>query len=462
MKKRSAINRLKCALAALGILVINISVVIELSAGDPTPTPEPTINVNLKICIKDESNKPVVASGKLPLTIIGGKSPLNIPVNKADGCGLVTRDTPFKASKRYVILAATQGDNGVKMTTVYFDPSSYAINPEARDAAPQYIEIITKDGVSIIDKSGKQILYNRLSATPPPIPAANGTNISADVNNPNTGNISADVNNSNSGNNSTDNSLTGNNSGTQNGNANSSSNAADGSFLLTLTGIISFLSLLGISAILIRLFSAQPVAEQKVGDVLKIDLRGFKSEMKQTITETINSLPPPSIDVPEMLNRLKEIIAEESENRGTRIQTVTESDSAPLDTRKPAAVISRPLVTVSRQERQIRDAMTNYRNLISGSGANYIELQPTGETSPEYMVGQQSVRLHEQRGGKYVAFPVDDQPNEAWVFPAVNLRFTENSFSLIFPQLTKEDYEEGNVTPRKAVKQNNADTWLIL
>lgn len=433
IKKSSALNRLKLALNVLRIIVINLLPVFQLIASAQTPTPSPTFKINLQVCVKDETGTLVTEKDKedkpVSLKIVGGAAIANVTFDKP-GCAVISRKLNFTSNKEYILSAEFQGENGVKMTARHFDPSSYQTE---EDKAPGIIDIIIKDGVSVVDKDGQEIYYSKSNIDTSVSPA----NTAAPDTSP-TGNVNNTGSNENTGN--------------SNGNSTGYTNAS-----ILITGILSLIALL---ILIFRLIIYPPSMTFQTNEAHfdKESLQSITSEVKNDIIRAINNKQL-QLDFSGFTQQLKTLI-DDAVKQKTEIPATGNEQTAE---RKFGQTVSETHFTGgSTGDDQMQIAQAHYKNLNQGANISRIELQPAGETTPENMVGQQAIKFFEQLGGKYVAFPLEGKSNEAWLFPAVKYKFSENSFSLVFPNLTKEEYEGGNITPRKAFKQSNNETWLIV
>lgn len=448
VKKQAAINRFKFTLTALGILVINIFLVFNF----PTRA-ESTDNflLNLKVCVKDENNNPIKNSN-VSLRIFGGNVLSEIPYDPKTGCGLVDVTRQFTASKQYVILVSTQGEKGVKIAARHFDPSSYKVNPsKVNSSEPNktsagiikipVIEISVKDGVSVFNKEGNSLYYNDLV-----------TNVSVGSVPPESANVSSGINNPGNSNTAVNTNMNSGNGGGKN---------QDGSLswrdVISIFNLLVLLILLGIYVRpLVQSFFQEDIPESD-----DADLPPAGDEVRTDIIKDVNSNAQTA--VLDALEEIKALLT--AKNAKTEPETVASDNKAyfaaeiPPESEIPAEIPDFSSI-VTTSSGQMEDAQRRYKALINGSVTDYLELHPTGDSSPEHMVGHQAAKLCEYKSGKYVAFPLETKLNEAWIFPARGYKFSENFFSPIFPELTKEEYESGNITPKNAVKKDGM--WLIV
>lgn len=103
------------------------------------------------------------------------------------------------------------------------------------------------------------------------------------------------------------------------------------------------------------------------------------------------------------------------------------------------------------QHRQMEDAKIKYSRFSCGEAVEHFYLMPSGSSSASNMVEGAKVELREQSNGTYVAFRSNVTNHEAWVFPMPNMFFSSETFKAVFPALTVEDYESGNIEPQRVV-----------
>lgn len=107
--------------------------------------------------------------------------------------------------------------------------------------------------------------------------------------------------------------------------------------------------------------------------------------------------------------------------------------------------------TVNRQDRGRSVAKQQYRSFSQGQSVDHFFVMPTGSSSANNMVEDAGVELREQSSGTYVAFHLIENQNRAWAFPMPETHFTSESFRSLFPDLTAEQYEAGDIEPRALV-----------
>jgi hypothetical protein len=130
-------------------------------------------------------------------------------------------------------------------------------------------------------------------------------------------------------------------------------------------------------------------------------------------------------------------------------------DAAPEDDRPPQPGHATPANTAPETETQLsyrlKDVKMKYRHFAQGHNVEHFYLMPSGSSSASNMVEDAKVELLEQSKGAYVAFRSGSNHAEAWVFPMPEIHFTPETFKAVFPKLTAQDYETGNIEPLRAV-----------
>jgi hypothetical protein len=96
-------------------------------------------------------------------------------------------------------------------------------------------------------------------------------------------------------------------------------------------------------------------------------------------------------------------------------------------------------------------AKQQYSSFSRGEFVDHFFLMPSGSSSAADMVEGAKIALREQKQGTYVAFRSIDNENEAWVFPKPHRDFTPETFGALFPDLTAQQYESGDIDPKTAV-----------
>jgi hypothetical protein len=117
----------------------------------------------------------------------------------------------------------------------------------------------------------------------------------------------------------------------------------------------------------------------------------------------------------------------------------------------PASEPTAPSTKVDRRDRGRGDAKQRYRSFSQGQSVEHFFVMPSGASSASGMVEDAGVELREQNSGTYVAFHSIDNQDGAWAFPMPGTHFTSDSFRSLFPDLTAEQYEIGNIEPRALV-----------
>jgi hypothetical protein len=108
-----------------------------------------------------------------------------------------------------------------------------------------------------------------------------------------------------------------------------------------------------------------------------------------------------------------------------------------------------PPTIIDPQVRSRSDAKQRYRSFSQGQSVEHFFVMPSGASSASSMVEDAGVELREQNSGSYVAFHSIDNPDGAWAFPMPDTHFTSESFSSLFPDLSAEQYESGDIEPRQ-------------
>jgi hypothetical protein len=96
-------------------------------------------------------------------------------------------------------------------------------------------------------------------------------------------------------------------------------------------------------------------------------------------------------------------------------------------------------------------AKQQYSSFSRGEFVDHFSLMPSGSSSAADMVQGAKIALREQKQGTYVAFRSIDNENEAWVFPKPHYDFTPETFGALFPDLTAQQYESGDIDPKTAI-----------
>jgi hypothetical protein len=96
-------------------------------------------------------------------------------------------------------------------------------------------------------------------------------------------------------------------------------------------------------------------------------------------------------------------------------------------------------------------ARQQYSSFSQGECVDHFFLMPSGSSSASDMVDGAKIALREQKQGSYVAFRSIENENEAWVFPMPHRDFTPEAFNALFPHLTAQQYESGDIDPKTAI-----------
>lgn len=437
LKKIFLFNGLNFTRIAFGIFVLNSLFVAGTVAAEPAASSSPPaeFNINLMVCIRDENDQPAVEKTKdgniSPISfVITGGARIIKPKSDSNACSVIDSTIKFTAVKEYVIMVSHQNQNGVRMAIRQFDPGLFKTGTKT---TPSTINIKLKDGVSVFDKNGDEVFYNKISPTVGKTePQTPGSQNDSD------GNANA------------------NSAGSQPTELKATSSFWDGA--------ISFINLAGIIMICVLCFLIlrRPTLAPE-SDKNLLEKRDFESLANAHKDSIISAIKAKSFEV---VVAAPEVKPGQSLTDGIPkpepepVQGIGEEALLLKSQNQPSVNAADPNLTSVSPDLQSA-AQSYYLKFKGGAPIPHIELQPTGESSPEHLLGNQGIKLSEQVGGKYIAFPTADKPDETWVFPSPTLWFSETVFSLVFPELTRENFEAGNITPKKAVKQNNSQIWLI-
>lgn len=96
-------------------------------------------------------------------------------------------------------------------------------------------------------------------------------------------------------------------------------------------------------------------------------------------------------------------------------------------------------------------ARQQFSSFSRGEYVDHFFLMPSGSSSAADMVEGAKIALREQKQGTYVAFRSIDNENEAWIFPKPHRDFTPETFNALFPDLTAQQYESGDIDPKTVI-----------
>jgi hypothetical protein len=129
---------------------------------------------------------------------------------------------------------------------------------------------------------------------------------------------------------------------------------------------------------------------------------------------------------------------------------------------KPAAPAARATTQTStrRQNSDFDDAKARYRELSGGQQVEHFCLMPSGSSTASGTLEDARIELFEESTGTYVGFNSAAGKGEAFVFPMPNVYFSPDTFKALFPGLSAQDYESGNIEPKVAVN-TGLKVWKI-
>lgn len=173
----------------------------------------------------------------------------------------------------------------------------------------------------------------------------------------------------------------------------------------------------------------------------------------QRIGEKVERLAPAATASPAVVKEYAGAAYDGSfDGSGARTEHVS---AAPADVRPAAHAAPEPepaAETAATQHRHhLDDAKMRYSRFSGGEAVEHFYLMPSGSSSASNLVEDAKVELREQNNGTYVAFRSSVNENEAWVFPMPNMFFSPETFKAVFPALTAQDYESGNIEPKRVV-----------
>lgn len=383
------------------------------------------VEMDLKVCVVDENNQPAtVITDKglqvVTVTLVGGTS--DFQLKKINGnCLSATKLKPKKSIRLALVVTQSQDPNGVKMTTRFINQNS----------ANKLVDVTVplKNGVTVIDESGKELtqINPQKSPTPTPSgsPAESPTVVPTVV--PTTGFLSE--------------------------------NAKDG-FSIAM----SFFTLLTLGALGVIVFLGWKEKKET-----KKHLDDSFSEVKQAI----EALPALISDAKSETdntdgNKVSVVLPEQVEPNETKDKAdVPETGQVSRQPEASGALSQEPNFNVQPSAPHGTESVraeVKYKRLLQGHTITYIHLMPISNTSPEQLLAKTiPKKFREGNSGKYIAFPDESNRGYAWVFPAPKRDFDDNTFQFVFPNLSEEDYKNGNISPEKAklIQEHPDKIWQI-
>jgi hypothetical protein len=174
------------------------------------------------------------------------------------------------------------------------------------------------------------------------------------------------------------------------------------------------------------------------------------AEVKQETEQILDSIPQVcSFKQPETPSAEGQSVPTGNETGAGARQDAHEQ--SPVSQPAPEPPATAPSTIVDRQDRSRGDAKQRYRSFSQGQSVEHFFVMPSGASSASGMVEDVGVELREQNSGAYVAFHSIENQDGAWAFPMPGTHFTSESFRSLFPDLTAEQYEIGDIEPRALV-----------
>jgi hypothetical protein len=177
------------------------------------------------------------------------------------------------------------------------------------------------------------------------------------------------------------------------------------------------------------------------------ELLGKADQVVSTVAKLGSAAPPPSSGGAADARKSK---TEDLEPHPKELTNKPPQDlPAPPDSHAPA--VAAFAEAVSEEDRSRSVAKQQYRSFSNGEGVEHFYLMPSGASNAANMIEDSWVELREQNNGTYVAFRSRSKENEGWVFPMPNTHFTSETFKALFPELTSDQYDSGNIDPKPVV-----------
>lgn len=217
-----------------------------------------------------------------------------------------------------------------------------------------------------------------------------------------------------------------------------------GHYFLLLLAIIS-LAVLGVVVFRVNQLR-RDTARQKSLDPIGTDLRNLlqnTSQLEQSITAWRKEGSSTS--------------TEKRDSDSSKFFFKDELDLDELIAEKITSLSNPPVATVATvPETHLTSsgrtyARQQYSSFSRGECVDHFFLMPSGASSAADMIEGAKIALREQKQGTYVAFRSIDNENEAWVFPQPHRDFTPETFNALFPHLTAQQYESGDIDPKTAI-----------
>jgi hypothetical protein len=111
----------------------------------------------------------------------------------------------------------------------------------------------------------------------------------------------------------------------------------------------------------------------------------------------------------------------------------------------------------------ILDSKNLYKNVRAGKTVVGLILKLLETPALTNAAEEIEINFTEHVQGQYIGFYNGANNKELWIYPVPYLKFSENTFSAVFPNLTAENYEIGNIDPRRAsvIGSNNSRIWSL-
>jgi len=174
--------------------------------------------------------------------------------------------------------------------------------------------------------------------------------------------------------------------------------------------------------------------------------------IRQRVEARLSATPPAGI---------QQTVPDQRDGTGASDTRDSVTDPLTLNLSKHTTTsLAPPSADASRQNRNFDDAKLKYRELSDGQTVEHFYLMPSGASMASAMVEDARIELLEQSNGTYVGFRSTVNEGEAMVFPMPNALFSPEAFKALFPALTAQDYESGNIAPRLAVN-TQPGVWKV-